>query len=284
MIKPMLCKGQPSAFDDPRYLWEPKYDGVRAIVSVDGSDVRIQSRSGHDRSKHFPELKFAVKESVILDGEIVCYAGGSSTEQFNGIQHRNRSNGVLAASERYPATFEVFDILEARGMNLEHYPLIQRKMILNAILQETENVRLGKTYDSGTELFEKAKANLWEGIVGKLKSGLYYQNKREWLKVKMWQYGNFVIVGYTEGTGWRASSFGALVLADLKGNFVGEVGTGFNDEEIRKLMGLMTPASCPWSSPPEVATWIKPMIARIRYLEFTSDGMLRFPSYKGLVL
>ena len=90
-------------------------------------------------------------------------------------------------------------------------------------------------------------------------------------------------VGYTAGTGWRTSTFGALVLSDAKGNYAGEVGTGFNDETISDLAKMFSPGVCPFHHEPEPATWIKPFAIRVRYLEFTNDRVLRFPSFKGVV-
>ena len=275
MIKPMLCKTMPEAIDDPDYIWERKYDGAR-IIAADG---RLWGRSGREKTALFPELDIHTKLSAVLDGEVV------SGEAFNGIQHRiNRVNGIYSAAKDFPASFEVFDILEADGKNLQNLPLLKRKELLEKILIPTDNVRLAPVVDTfGVKLFELARSEQWEGIIGKKKTGTYLQDKREWLKVKCWQLGKFLVVGYTEGTGWRASTFGALVLSDLKGSYVGSVGTGFNDKEIAALYRMLVPGSCPFSREPEKATWVKPFAVKIQYLEFTNDQRLRFPSFKGVV-
>lgn len=282
MIKPMLCREHPKAFSDPNYIWETKYDGNRIIAACGGQGYYLQARSGRDRTDQFPELKLSVKQNVILDGELVCYGdGGREDGIFNDIQHRNRMNNIKKAAELYPVTFEVFDIIEVDGLNVENEPLKQRKGLLETVLQPTENVGLGHSTVDGVSLFERAKALGLEGVVGKRLDGQYLQGKREWLKVKVWRYGTFLVVGYTAGTGWRASTFGALILSSMTGDYVGEVGTGFNNQQLEELCELFQSGPCPWPKPPASATWVKPFAARIRFMEYTNDGVLRFPSWKG---
>ncbi len=281
MIKPMLCQEAAEPFNNPGYLWETKYDGVRALVSVDAAGHKIQARSGTDKTRLFPELVIKTRFPAILDGEIVSADG-----KFNAIQHRaNRQNGILSSADRYPAIYEVFDILEVDGpqghLNLRFQPLWKRKDILEQILLPNETTKLSTyTYD-GIALFKAAESAGDEGVVGKDIKQAYLENKRAWLKVKTWQMETFLAVGYTKGTGWREKSFGALVLSDAHGVYVGEVGTGFNDEDIARICGRFIPGACPFSKEPEPATWIKPFGVKIRYLEKSNDGILRFPSYKG---
>ncbi len=283
MIKPMLCRGHPEVFSDPGYIWETKYDGNRIIAAGGGRSYRLQARSGRDRTAQFPELRLSTKHDAVLDGELVCYeANGRIDGTFNSIQRRNCMNNIAKAAELYPVTFEVFDILEVDGVSVEDAPLRQRKGLLEMVLQPTENVRLGHFTVDGVSLFERAKAQGLEGVVGKKLDGQYLQDKREWLKVKVWKYGTFLVIGYTAGTGWRASTFGALVLSDMTGNYVGEVGTGFNNQQLGEICELFQPCPCPLQKPPVSATWVKPFSACIRYLEYTNDGVLRFPSWRGM--
>lgn len=283
MIKPMLAKLEPKAFKDENHIWEIKYDGVRAITVVT-EQVRIWGRSGIEKSHQFPELDIQTKAPAILDGEIVCYANGKT--EFNAVQHRNRRNNVQWASRQFPATYEVFDILEVKGIDLRGYPLIKRREILDSILVSTPNVRLAAQTDDGVSLYNQAKTNLMEGVIGKRKTGTYQEGYRGWLKVKTWQEGEFLVAGYTAGTGWRAPTFGALVLSDFHGRYVGAVGTGFNDADISMLYNDLskTQAPCPFPKEPEKATWVKPqLVIKVKFLEYTNDGMLRFPAYKGVV-
>jgi len=290
-IKPMLCEARDEPFNDENYIWETKFDGVRAIVEVN-KGVRIWSRAGNERTHQFPELDIRTKVSAVLDGEIVCYQPDGKLE-FNGIQHRNRQNGVELAARQYPATFEVFDILEADGIDLTGLPLMKRKTMLSAVLILTNNVRTSPYVDDGIKLLKQIEwnANTSEkGVVGKRKDQSYQQNARAWIKVKVHKWGEFTIVGYTDGTGWRASTFGALILEDEDGSYVGSVGTGFNDAEISKIyeqLKSLHPSACPWHLCPsdiKGAHFVPPEITvKIRYLDKTKDGKLRFPSYKGII-
>ena len=135
----------------------------------------------------------------------------------------------------YPAQYEVFDILEMDGISVASYPLSDRKKLLTAVLIPDQRVHLAVSSADGEALFASAVANQLEGVIGKKLNQRYLENAREWVKVKLSQLDNFVVCGYTQGTGWRASTFGALVLAKQgEGTLthVGEVGTGFNDRDI----------------------------------------------------
>lgn len=288
MIKPMLARDHPNAFEDDNYIWETKYDGARILANANKAGFELQSRSGRDKTKQFPELVFNTRVPAILDGEVVCYdEHGRSI--FNSIQSRvNRTKDIPWAVDAYPVVFEVFDILEAQMngtmTNLRHQTLEDRKRILEKVLEPTDNVRKSEyVIGDGISLFNDAKSRQLEGVIGKHLKSRYQEGAREWLKVKVWQIGTFLVVGYTAGTGWREKTFGALVLSDMKGEYVGAVGTGFNDAEIGKLMTKFVPASCPFPREPEPATWVRPFAVKIRYLEYTNDGQLRFPSYKGMV-
>jgi len=285
-MKPMLARLQDKPFVDPRYIWEPKYDGIRIIATVNPSYYELQARSGADKTKLFPELELKTKLPAVLDGELV-----SSTGKFNGIQHRaNRINGIARAIQDYPVTYEVFDVVELQGVNLQRTPLSRRKDILEEVLIETSNVSLTPYTDDGVKLFDDMLAAGKEGIMGKLLSGTYREDKRDWLKVKCNQTDEFVICGYTPGTGWRASTFGALVLGKQDGDkltYVGSVGTGFDDQEIAALYKHLLELQndiCPFGYPPEPAVWVMPeMVIKVRFLEYTNDSRLRFPAYKGRV-
>jgi len=288
MINPMLAKlTDGTTFADPRYLWEIKYDGARCIAKT-GGEARLWSRSQREMTLSFPELDIRTKLPAVLDGEIVsCDETGKSI--FNQVQHRTtRENHVRWAAQEYPCIYEVFDIVEADGHDLKGLPLMDRKELLKQILIPTHNVHLAPFVEDGEKLFAEMEQKRWEGVIGKAKMGRYLPGKREWLKVKVGLKEIFYICGYTEGTGWRASTFGALVLGKLDGNgfkYVGAVGTGFNEMMIYSLyqqLKELPRVSCAFGAPPEPATWVLPKIkCLIHFAEYTNDGRLRFPSFKG---
>jgi len=275
------------------FLWETKYDGARIIAIVGPNQpTRLFGRSGSEKTQLFPELEFDVTQGCILDGEVI--SGGAGGD-FNRIQHRiNRSSGVGLAAKAHPAVFKVFDILEVTNIksgtefNLRTYSLLKRKTALSHVLKSTETVEQGDYTEDGLGLFTANKVAGGEGVIGKKKSSLYVEDARSWLKVKNWKLArwdvpeerHFMVVGYTQGTGWRESTFGALVLADEDCKHVGEVGTGFDMSDLKAIVSMFSPASCPFPRVPCKATWIKPFPVNIRYLEFTKDGKLRFPSFR----
>ncbi len=284
----MLCDLRDTSWNQRDWIWETKYDGVRAIVNTGTGN--IHSRSGKDKTANFPEIRPETLKPAILDGEIVSYANGIS--DFNSIQHRATSSDLEFRQAKYPAEYEVFDIIELDGQDVTRLPLIQRKELLEAILVPSNTVHLAGHTDDGVAAFALAVARSMEGIVGKNLNHPYMQNARGWVKVKRSQIGQFKVVGYTAGTGWRSTTFGALVLADMGHDdyvFIGEVGTGFNDKAIQHLMSLMTHSTpeCQFSVNPYSSgnqpTWIENgPIVKVKYLEFTNDNKLRFPVFTGI--
>jgi bifunctional non-homologous end joining protein LigD len=289
-IKPMLARLEAKPWNNPEWCWEIKLDGVRSIV--DTKTGLIQSRSGKDKTANFPEIRPKTLKPCILDGEIVAYANGKT--DFNTIQHRGTSSDLQFRMNEYPAHYEVFDVLEVDGINVMGYPLSDRKKLLTAVLVPDERVHLVNYCLDGEALFKDAVDRQLEGIIGKNLFGRYQQDAREWVKVKLNKLDIFVVCGYTAGTGWRASTYGALVLGKLGDGtltYVGEVGTGFNDRQIDEIftaMHLLQTNSCPFSNNPYTTNgqpkWVIPSIRMIvKFLEYTNSGVLRFPSFKGMV-
>jgi len=300
-IKPMLATGASvPTVNDPDMLWEIKHDGIRILPHVRRlGDHYLQARSGTDKTATFPELHLETKVPAILDSEVVSATG---LRFQDSIQKRmNRIRNITEFAKSYPAKLIVFDILEVDGENIEHLSLLLRKQYLADTLVETDNVELGTYTEDALDLWRNVIIpQSLEGMVGKDKYSHYARNARHWLKVKTWQrsYGKdstgetFLIVGYTKGTGWRESTFGALEIARLEADgaltYVGEAGTGMNQDEtgpksIAGLVSMFSPAACPWSKEPLQATWVKPFAVYIQYLEYSNNGMMRFPSFKGVV-
>lgn len=289
-IKPMLAHLEPKPWSRENWIWEEKFDGERAIV--DTGAHTIMSRSGRDKTAHFPEIRPRTVKPAILDGEIVVFAGGKTC--FNMIQHRNTTSDMQFRMAEYPAQYMVFDVLAVDGISVMSSSLAQRKKLLQAVLVPDERVKLTPFTSDGEALFANAVADELEGVIGKDLTRGYCQNSRDWVKVKRSQVDHFIVVGYTAGTGWRASTFGALVLAKPGDNHlfhVGEVGTGFNDlaiDELFTTLRLLGTGACPFGTNPYPAsaqvTWVPGgMQVIVQFLEYTNDGKLRFPSFKGIV-
>ncbi len=288
-IRPMLASVSKTAFDDPEWIYEIKWDGYRAVTEIDKKGVKFYSRNGIDFSERFPVIYQALKkigQKVILDGEIVLL-NEKNLPDFQKLQYyENHLN--------YPLIYYVFDILELNGKNMEKLPLTDRKTILKKLLKKNPVVRYCDHVDEhGISFLEKAKEQGLEGIIAKRKNSEYSRGYRskEWLKIKNVQSTEVVIVGYTEPQGGR-NHFGSLVLANKKGKqwlYRGHVGTGFSTELLSSLKSKMKPLetdSSPFKEEVPLngnVTWLKPkLVADIAYTEITRDKVFRHPVFLRL--
>jgi len=288
-ITPMLASVSKTAFDDPEWIYEIKWDGYRAITEIDKKGVKFYSRNGIDFSERFPVIFQALKKidhNVILDGEIVLL-NEKNLPDFQKLQYyENHLN--------YPLLYYVFDILELNGKKMENLPLTDRKTILKKLLKKNPVIRYCDHVDEhGISFLEKAKEQGLEGIIAKRKSSEYSRGYRskEWLKIKNVQSTEVVIVGYTEPQGGR-NHFGSLVLANKKGKqwlYRGHVGTGFSTELLSSLKKKMKPLeteSSPFKEEVPLngnVTWLKPkLVADIAYTEITRDKVFRHPVFLRL--
>ena len=272
------------AEDVPRgagWAFEVKWDGYRAITSVAGSEAVLTSRNGNDLTARFQNVAKEIAKAVktpdcVLDGE-VCALDESGRSSFSAMQQGKAGT---------PLVYYVFDVLEVEGE-----PLV-------AFDKRNKTVRLSETFDDGQALLEAAKQQNLEGIVAKRFDSRYIPGKRtrDWLKIKTHHEQEFVVAGFTKGTGRRASSFGSLVLGYYRGGelvYAGNVGTGFNSKEIEKLLDKLRPlkrATSPFREVPKMpkvrksdVIWVEPkLVAEVEFAEWTHDGRLRAPSYKGM--
>src|SRR5207247_1342028 len=228
------------AEDVPRgagWEFEVKWDGYRAIATVSQGETRLTSRNGNDLTARFEHVAKEIAKAVktphcVLDGE-VCALDESGRSSFSAMQQGKAGT---------PLVFYVFDVLEIEGEPVIDLPLVERRKLLEGLLdRRNKTVRLSEPFDDGQALLEAAKQQQLEGIMAKRLDSRYLPGRRtrDWLKIKTHSEQEFVIAGYTKGTGRRASSFGALVLGYYAGGellYAGNVGTGFNSKEIDKLL------------------------------------------------
>jgi len=285
------------AEDIPRgagWIFEVKWDGYRAIAKVSGGEATLTSRNRNDLTARFPNVAKEVAKAVktpdaVLDGE-VCALDEAGRSSFSAMQQGKPGT---------PLVYYVFDLLEVEGESLADLPLVERRKRLERLLdRRNRSVRLSEAFDDGAALLEAAEQQGLEGIVAKRLDSRYTQGKRtrDWLKIKTHGEQEFVIAGFTKGTGRRASSFGSLVLGYYRGDelvYAGNVGTGFNSKEIEKLLDKLRPLKRPTSPFPEVpklpkvrkgdVIWVEPeLVCEVVFAEWTHDGRLRAPSYQGL--
>ena len=283
-------------FSDDAWLFEIKWDGERAVVWTKDNGVTIRSRSHRDITAECPELRdFARRLSAreaIVDGEIVAL-DDSGRSDFKKLQPRfgvlNPSASLLA---QVPIVYYAFDILHCDGYDLRRAPLIERKELLQRLLQTSEAIRYSDhQVGEGEKLFEVARKQELEGLIAKKMDSEYVEGRsRVWLKIKIVHDLDVVIAGWTAPRRSR-DYFGALLMGLYKGSelrYIGSVGTGFDRESLAgihaRLRKIETSKS-PFKHPPKVKekiTWVKPtLVARVKYAESTTDLKLRQPVFLG---
>jgi bifunctional non-homologous end joining protein LigD len=292
--------------NDPAFVYEPKYDGIRALIELPPPSTRrpvsIWSRLGNEKTSQFPEIVRALEQvrrglrvPLILDGEIVALDDRGEPAGFQQLQGRiHLASGAGAASQN--VAFIAFDILRDADADLTGLPLTQRREHLEKRLADRTGplVRLSEvTSGDGMAMFERAKQQGWEGLIGKRADSCYRIGKRspDWLKLKLVRTQEFVVGGWTEPRGAR-SAFGALLLGVYDNGaleYVGHTGTGFDEKELRRVAALMKPletAESPFRvrpRPNERPHWIRPeLVAEVKFTEWTADDKLRHPTYVGL--
>jgi bifunctional non-homologous end joining protein LigD len=292
---PMLATASKDVPPGSDWLFEVKWDGYRAIADVRGADATLTSRNGNDLTKRFRSTATAIERAVktpdcVLDGE-VCALDEEGRATFSAMQQGKTGT-------RY--VYVAFDLLELDGESLIDLPLTERQERLGSLVdRRRRDVQVSEVFDDGPALFEAAKEQRFEGIVAKKRDSRYLPGRRtrEWLKIKTHGRQEFVIAGYTLGQGRRSGAFGALILGyyddDGKLKYAGNVGTGFTDAEIDKLLRQLKPLERKGSSfetvpkMPKVRrdaiVWVEPeLVAEVEFAEWTHDGRLRAPSYQGL--
>ncbi|HZQ83077.1 MAG TPA: DNA ligase D [Gaiellaceae bacterium] len=290
--KPMLASLAESVPHGEGWTYEVKFDGWRAIAYLHGGDCTLLSRNDKDLTERFGEVAKALVKAVktpnaVVDGEITRIDPSGRTS-FSELQ---QGSG--------PLVYYAFDLLELDGRPLVDEPLTTRKQELRKLLDgRVKTVAYSESFDDGDALFEVAQEQGLEGLIAKRSDSTYKSGRRtrDWLKIKTENNDEFVVVGYTRGSGRRANTFGSLVLAVNEGDelrYVGNVGTGFDDREIAKLLELLRPLhrdAAPFSAVPKMprvrkgdVQWVEPrLVAQVRYGEFTHDNHLRHPAYLGI--
>jgi len=273
------------------WLFEPKWDGYRAIVTLRGGEATLTSRNGNDLTERFREVARAVVQAVrtpaaVLDGE-VCALDESGAARFEALQS---GTGRLVLM--------VFDLLMLDGQPVYRLPLAERRRLLEGVLDATsDSVRLSPAFDDGPALLAAASAQGLEGVVAKRADAAYRPGRRtpEWQKLKLRLEDDFPVVGFTRGAGQRAK-LGALVLGRREADglhWAGNVGSGIGDGDVETLLEALRPLHRPGSplvhTPrmPRVraadVTWVEPSLAaQVTYAERTREGRLRAPVFLGL--
>lgn len=287
-VQPMLATLVREPFHRPGWVYEEKYDGYRILAYKEGDRVTLLSRNLNEWTQHFAALAKAVAalpaRSLLLDGEVVAF------------DRRNVSRFQLLQNLKSAPQYAVFDCLYKNDRDLRAEPLTRRRDALEEVVgsaarKGTAIFPSARLADNGLIAFQVAKRDGFEGVLAKDASARYVEGRsRLWLKFKVHQEDEFVIIGYTAPAGSR-QHFGALLLGaygDGKLIYVGKVGTGFSRQSLAQLYRKFQPlirTKPPVADPPREkdATFLTPrLVAQIAYEELTDDRKLRQPVFLGL--
>jgi bifunctional non-homologous end joining protein LigD len=299
-VEPMKAATTAPPPEDGHWLYEVKFDGFRVLAVKKGKAVELWSRNHKRLDERFPGVvgavaRLAVRECV-LDGE-VCALDEKGRSSFQLLQN--------AAGKEHPVVYYVFDVVAERGKDLRNLPLRERKSHLEAILlKAVDPIRPSPFFtERPRDVLEKMKATGAEGAIAKRKDSVYEEGRRSgaWVKIKFHRGQEFVIVGYTLPKKSR-KYFGSLLLGYYRGKrlvFAGRVGTGFNDKALKEIFGKLKRLECDAPCVEEIRApsgrwrpkgwkasdtrWVRlKLVAQVQFTEWTSDGILRHPSFQGL--
>ena len=296
----MLATLVDKPFDEPGWLYEIKWDGYRAVAMINKGKVNLISRNNKSFNEKFYPVVDALKKwdiNAIIDGEVVVL-NEKGVSNFGALQNwRSEADGDLF--------YYVFDVLWLNGYDLKKLPLTKRKEILKEQIPFEGIIRLSESFETtATEFLEAAAKMEMEGIMAKKEDSVYIEGERtrEWLKIKSNLRHEVVIGGFTqnEGSGKSFSSLLVGVFDNGRLDYMGKIGTGFNDKtqkEIMEKMKKLVTDKVPFTEKPDVnkpsrfrpnppkakVTWLKPqLVCEVSYTEVTSDGVMRHPSFEGL--
>jgi bifunctional non-homologous end joining protein LigD len=297
-VVPMLARLSKLPRDDGGWGYEIKWDGVRAIAYVTRAGVRLESRNLNDVTPRYPEVAGVADalggREAVLDGEVVAFDehGRPSFERLQGRMHL--TTGVEMKARLVPVVYVAFDLLWLDGEDLMRAPYEERRARLAALELEGPAWRT-PSYGTGNgaQLLEASAAQGLEGIVCKRLDSPYEPGRRggTWLKVKNTRRQELVIGGWQPGEGRRRGRLGALLVGFYEGGelrYGGKVGTGFDARELDRLEGLLAARrrdASPFNGrqPERGSHFVEPdLVAEVEFTEWTSQNMLRHPSYKGL--
>ena len=297
-IPPMLATLTETLPTQGKWVYEPKLDGVRALIYVNGGSVRILSRNRKPLNDAYPELVDALEPAVrgdaVLDGEVVAFDPDRGVTSFARLQQRMQlRDPVRARRSQVPIHLYLFDCLFYEGVDLTGLPLIDRKAVLRDVVWFDDPIRFTPHKTTGSAaMLREACAQGAEGILAKRADSRYVSARStDWLKLKCVRQQELVIGGYTAPQGSR-ERLGALLVGYYEGKalrYAGKVGTGYDRRTLEHLYQRLVPLHrdrSPFSEGPAPAgdvQWVTPrLVAQIGFSEWTSAGLLRHPRFLGL--
>ncbi|WP_442971846.1 ATP-dependent DNA ligase [Rhodococcus sp. WMMA185] len=288
-LSPMLATpGTLDGLESDAWAFEGKWDGVRVIAEVSGGRLRLMSRTGNDKTGDYPRLGWLAEalgdHEVVLDGEVVAF-DDRGVSDFGLLQQGGEPH------------FLAFDVLYLDGVSLLRKKYTDRRRVLEALAAKVDDLVVPpQLHGPAQEALDFSRGKGWEGVVAKRRDSVYLPGKRgsSWIKVKNWRTQEVVIGGWRRGRGARSEGIGSLLLGipDSGGlRYVGRVGTGFTQRDLRELASMLHPletATSPFidtlpTADRRDAVWVTPtLVGEVRFMEWTESGRLRHPSWRGL--
>ncbi|MDX1680219.1 MAG: non-homologous end-joining DNA ligase [Akkermansiaceae bacterium] len=297
-VKPscMLAKLCHDPFFEKGWIYERKFDGERCLILVRDGEVTLRSRNGESLNDSYPELHEAFRDQdlsdMVIDGEIVAFKG--KVTSFSRLQDRIGIQDPEEARKSSVAVYcYVFDLFHHGKQDLSEVPLLKRKQVLRDTLEFNHRIRYSShRVRNGEDYYQQAHDKGWEGIMAKEADSTYVHGRSsKWLKFKCGRGQEFVIGGFTDPEGDR-EGFGALLIGVYDGDefvYAGKVGTGYDDELLRSLrerMDRLERMTSPFDrgdAPDDGVHFVRPeLVCEIGFTEWTDDGRLRHPRFKGL--
>lgn len=299
-LLPMLAGAGPLPADDGLWAYELKWDGIRVLCHSTPGRMKLVTRNLNEVTARYPELSRLNRalhhHSVILDGEVVAFVDGKpSFEALQQRMHVGSESRIKRFAKEAPVSLVLFDLLWLDGHSLMDESYANRRELLDALELSGERWQTPGFATSGaTELLAATAEQGLEGIVAKRLDSTYDPGRRSphWVKVKNVGRQEVVIGGWTGGRGKRSDSLGALLVGVWDGDelrYAGRLGTGFDAAELERLgdlLGGLERKSSPFADGaklPKGAHFVTPkLVAEAEFAEWTRDGLMRAPRYKGL--
>ncbi|MFL5403195.1 MAG: non-homologous end-joining DNA ligase [Gemmatimonadales bacterium] len=281
-----------------KWIYEPKLDGIRALIYATGGTIRMYSRNRKPLNDAYPELVEALGSAVrgdsVLDGEVVAFDAERGITSFSRLQQRMQLRDPLRARRSQVAVhLYLFDCLFYDGADLTGLPLLERKAVLRDVVRFDDPIRFTAHKSAGgVAMLRAACEQRAEGIIAKRATSRYVSSRSaDWLKLKCLRRQEFVIGGYTAPQGSR-ERLGALLVGYYDGDslrYAGKVGTGYDRRALELLHSRLVPLhrlTSPFNQgprPAEKIQWVSPkLVGEVGFSEWTSAGLLRHPRYLGL--
>jgi bifunctional non-homologous end joining protein LigD len=302
-FSPMLAEAGAEAFDDPKWWFEPKMDGIRCLADMSTGETVLRSRTGRDVTPQYPEIhmihELVDQVNAVIDGEIVAFDpdGRISFETLQQRMNLANPRQIERIKTQIPVTFVAFDLLWLDGNDTTGLGLEERRELLTYVVEQDDRLQLTAYLEGeGTSLVQAAGQQALEGVVAKRKGSPYVPGRRTdaWRKIKIRDTQDCVILGFTPGQGGRGSTFGAVLVGaytDGTLRWIGQAGSGFTEQMLETLLEKLTPLVRPTPpiDDPELAgvkgaVFVEPkVVCEIEYTEITrGTKKMRAPVFKGI--